>query len=30
MYEAYLDRYPDGAFASLANVRLNEMRGSPL
>jgi len=28
MYEAYLERYPDGAFAALAKVRLSEMRGS--
>jgi adenylate cyclase len=30
MYEAYLERYPDGAFAALAKVRLSEVRGSPL
>ena len=28
MYEAYLDRYPEGAFATLAAVRLSETRGS--
>jgi adenylate cyclase len=28
MYSAYLDRYPDGAFAALAKVRLEEL-GSP-
>jgi adenylate cyclase len=28
MYEAYLVRYPDGAFAALAKVRLSEMQGS--
>ena len=28
MYEAYLERYPDGAFAALAKVRLTELRGS--
>ena len=28
MYEAYLDRYPEGAFATLATVRLSETRGS--
>jgi adenylate cyclase len=28
MYEAYLERYPDGAFAALAKVRLSEMQGS--
>jgi adenylate cyclase len=27
MYEAYLDRYPDGAFTALAKVRLDELRG---
>lgn len=28
MHEAYLERYPDGAFAALAKVRLTELRGS--
>jgi len=28
MHEAYLERYPDGAFAALAKVRLDELRGS--
>ena len=27
MHEAYLERYPDGAFAALAKVRLTELRG---
>jgi adenylate cyclase len=30
MHEAYLERYPDGAFAALAKVRLTELRGSSL
>jgi len=30
MHEAYLERYPDGAFAALAKVRLTELRGSAL
>jgi adenylate cyclase len=29
MYEAYLERYPDGAFAELAKVRLRELGASP-
>jgi adenylate cyclase len=28
MHEAYLERYPDGAFAALAKVRLTELQGS--
>jgi class 3 adenylate cyclase len=28
MHEAYLERYPDGAFAALAKVRLTELRGA--
>jgi adenylate cyclase len=28
MYVAYLERYPDGAFAALAKLRLGEL-GSP-
>jgi hypothetical protein len=28
MYEAYLERYADGAFAALAKVRLAELAGS--
>jgi hypothetical protein len=28
MYEAYLERYADGAFAALAKVRLSELRGA--
>jgi adenylate cyclase len=27
MYEAYLEQYPEGAFAALAKVRLSELRG---
>ena len=27
MYQAYLERYPDGAFVALAKVRLDELRG---
>jgi hypothetical protein len=30
MYEAYLERYADGAFAALAKVRLTELRGATL
>lgn len=30
MHGAYLKRYPDGAFAALAKVRLAELRGSSL
>jgi adenylate cyclase len=26
MYEAYLERYPEGAFVPLAKVRLEELR----
>jgi class 3 adenylate cyclase len=29
MYAAYLERYPEGAFAALANVRLSELGASP-
>jgi adenylate cyclase len=29
MYSAYLERYPDGAFAALARVRLDELGSSP-
>jgi adenylate cyclase len=29
MYAAYLERYPEGAFATLANVRLSELGTSP-
>ena len=29
MYEAYLERYPDGAFAALAKLRLDELGSSP-
>ena len=29
MYEAYLERYPDGAFAALAKVRLSELESAP-
>ena len=29
MYEAYLERYPDGAFAALAKVRLSDTQSSP-
>ena len=29
MYEAYLERYPDGAFAALAKVRLGELGSAP-
>jgi adenylate cyclase len=29
MYAAYLERYPEGAFAALANVRLSELGVSP-
>jgi class 3 adenylate cyclase len=29
MYEAYLERYPEGAFAALAKLRLDELGSSP-
>ena len=29
MYSAYLERYPEGAFAALAKVRLEEVRSPP-
>jgi hypothetical protein len=29
MYSAYLERYPEGAFAALAKVRLDELASSP-
>jgi hypothetical protein len=29
MYSAYLERYPEGAFAALAKVRLEELGSSP-
>jgi adenylate cyclase len=29
MYSAYLERYPEGAFAALAKVRLDELSASP-
>ena len=29
MYEAYLEKYPEGEFASLARVRLDELGADP-